>query len=57
MLAILGALLEDNDVESRLPANEFSIEGERTDMEISRVGTYACVSLRIPDVNNLGLRH
>ncbi|KAK1235701.1 hypothetical protein PQX77_001072 [Marasmius sp. AFHP31] len=43
MLAILGALLEDNDVESRLPANEFSIEGERTDMEISRVGTYASV--------------
>ncbi|KAL0564197.1 hypothetical protein V5O48_017857 [Marasmius crinis-equi] len=43
MLAILGALLEDNDVDTRIPASEYTIAGEYTDMEIGRVGTYAAV--------------
>ncbi|KAG6901780.1 hypothetical protein C0995_008026 [Termitomyces sp. Mi166 len=43
LLAILGALLEENDVESRLPAPEFSIPGEYTDMETSRVAVYSAV--------------
>ncbi|KAG6879298.1 hypothetical protein C0992_003783 [Termitomyces sp. T32_za158] len=44
LLAILGALLEENDVETRLPAPEFTIPGEYTDMEISRVAIYAAVT-------------
>ncbi|KAF9269119.1 hypothetical protein L218DRAFT_420523 [Marasmius fiardii PR-910] len=44
MLAILGALLENNDAETRLPAPQFTIPGEHTDMEISRIGTYASVN-------------
>ncbi len=43
MIAILGALLEENDVESRLSAPEFRIPGEYTDMEITRVGVYCTV--------------
>jgi len=45
MLAILGALLEENDVDSRIHAHasEFSIPGEETDMEISRVAVYAAI--------------
>ncbi|KAG6868402.1 hypothetical protein C0993_003638 [Termitomyces sp. T159_Od127] len=43
LLAILGALLEENDVETRLPAPEFTIPGEYTDMEISRVAVYSAV--------------
>ncbi|KAG6815933.1 hypothetical protein H0H87_010093 [Tephrocybe sp. NHM501043] len=44
LLAILGALLEENDVDSRLPAPEFSIPGEYTDMETSRVAIYSAVT-------------
>jgi origin recognition complex subunit 5 len=46
MLAILGALLEENDVDSRIHAHasEFSIPGEETDMEISRVAVYAAIT-------------
>ncbi|KAF5370931.1 hypothetical protein D9615_009797 [Tricholomella constricta] len=43
LLAILGALLEENDAETRLPAPEYTIPGEYTDMEISRVGIYSAV--------------
>ena len=43
MIAILGALLEENDVECRLSAPEFKIPGEYTDMEITRVGVYCTV--------------
>ncbi|KAG6839865.1 hypothetical protein C0991_010999 [Blastosporella zonata] len=43
LLAILGALLEENDADSRLPAPEFSIPGEYTDMETSRVAIYSAV--------------
>lgn len=43
LIAILGALLEENDVETRLPAPEFTIPGEYTDMEISRVAVYSAV--------------
>ncbi|EDR09875.1 uncharacterized protein LACBIDRAFT_318149 [Laccaria bicolor S238N-H82] len=45
MLAIPGALLEENDVDSRIHghASEFSIPGEETNMEISRVAVYAAV--------------
>jgi hypothetical protein len=44
MIAILGSLLEENDVDSRRPAREFRILGEYTDMEIGRVGIYSTVS-------------
>lgn len=44
MLAILGALLEENDVESRLPMPGL-IPGEHTDMELGRVGVYSAVTL------------
>ncbi|KAF7760444.1 hypothetical protein Agabi119p4_11120 [Agaricus bisporus var. burnettii] len=43
MIAILGALLEDNDVDTRIPHPEFTIPGEYTDMEISRVAIYNAV--------------
>ncbi|KAF8962111.1 origin recognition complex subunit 5 C-terminus-domain-containing protein [Flammula alnicola] len=43
MVAILGALLEENDVDSRLLAREFTIPGEYTDMEIGRVGIFSSV--------------
>ena len=45
MIAILGALLEENDIDTRRPAREFRIPGEYTDMEISRVGIYSAVCL------------
>ncbi|KAF7324653.1 hypothetical protein MKEN_00506800 [Mycena kentingensis (nom. inval.)] len=38
LLAILGALLEENDADRRPPAPEYTIPGEYTDMETSRVG-------------------
>ncbi len=46
MLAILGALLEenDNDNDFRPFKIDFSIPGEYTDMEVSRVGVCATVS-------------
>ncbi|KAJ7100727.1 putative origin recognition complex, subunit 5-like protein [Mycena belliarum] len=40
LIAILGALLEENDVDQRPPAPEYAIPGEYTDMEIARVGIY-----------------
>lgn len=43
MIAILGALLEENDVDSRLPMPELVVPGEYTDMEISRVGIHSAV--------------
>ena len=43
MIAILGALLEENDAGSRPTAHEFRVPGEYTDMEISRVGVYSAV--------------
>ncbi|GBE84648.1 predicted protein [Sparassis crispa] len=41
LLAILGVLLEEHDVEMRPPAPQYSLPGEYTDMEISRVALYA----------------
>lgn len=43
LIAILGALLEENDVDHRLPAPEYVIPGEYTDMETARVGIYTSV--------------
>ncbi|GLB40919.1 putative origin recognition complex (ORC) subunit 5 C-terminus [Lyophyllum shimeji] len=43
LLAILGALLEENDAETRLPAPEYTIPGEYTDVETSRVGIYSAI--------------
>lgn len=43
LIAILGALLEDNDVDTRPHAPQFTIPGEYTDMEITRVHVYASV--------------
>ena len=45
MIAILGALLEENDTDVRLPApQEYTIPGEYTDMETSRVAISTAVS-------------
>lgn len=43
LVAILGVLLEENDVESRPPAPQFTIPGEYTDMEITRVHIHGAV--------------
>ncbi|PPQ88839.1 LOW QUALITY PROTEIN: hypothetical protein CVT25_010269 [Psilocybe cyanescens] len=44
MIAILGALLEENDVESRVISyGTFNFAGEYTDMEIGRVGVFSSV--------------
>ena len=43
LLAILGALLEENDADARLPPEEFVIPGEYSDMEISRRGVHSSV--------------
>ncbi|KAI0795005.1 origin recognition complex subunit 5 C-terminus-domain-containing protein [Abortiporus biennis] len=52
MLAILGVLLEENDVENRLPipGMDFQVNGEQTELEISRVAVYA-------QVNELAFMH
>ena len=44
LVAILGALLEENDADSRLATEEFAIPGEYTDMEISRRSIHSSVS-------------
>ncbi|KAH9476054.1 Origin recognition complex subunit 5 [Psilocybe cubensis] len=43
MIAILGALLEENDADSRISSDLFNIAGEHTDMEIGRVGVFSSV--------------
>ena len=47
-MAILGSLLEENDVDgegSRAPTDDvFHTPGEHTDMEITRVGVYTSVN-------------
>ncbi|PCH36912.1 hypothetical protein WOLCODRAFT_134400 [Wolfiporia cocos MD-104 SS10] len=43
LLAILGVLLEEHDADTRLPAAQYTLPGEYTDMEISRVTAYAQV--------------
>ena len=43
MIAILGALLEENDIDGRLVPRHFNIPGEFTDMEITRVGVFSAV--------------
>ncbi|KAF8801485.1 hypothetical protein BYT27DRAFT_7114957 [Phlegmacium glaucopus] len=43
MIAILGALLEENDIDGRFIPRQFSIPGEFTDMEISRVGVFSAI--------------
>ncbi|KAF7377508.1 Origin recognition complex subunit 5 [Mycena sanguinolenta] len=53
IIAILGALLEENDVDRRLPAPEYTIPGEQTDMEIARVGVYNAVI----ELADIGLLH
>lgn len=45
MIAILGVLLEENDADVRPPAPEYSIPGEYTEIEISRVATFAQVGV------------
>jgi origin recognition complex subunit 5 len=44
LIAILGILLEENDVDVRPAAPEYTIPGEYTEMEITRVHVYASVS-------------
>ncbi|KAJ7026282.1 origin recognition complex subunit 5 C-terminus-domain-containing protein [Mycena alexandri] len=53
LIAILGALLEENDVDQRLPAPEYLIPGEHTDMEIARVGIYNTII----ELSDIGLFH
>jgi len=43
MIAMLGALLEENDIDSRLIPHEFGVPGEFTDMEINRVGVFSAI--------------
>jgi origin recognition complex subunit 5 len=43
LIAILGVLLEENDIDSRQVPPQFTIPGEYTDMEIGRVQVYAAV--------------
>ena len=44
MIAILGVLLEENDAETRLPAPQYGLPGEYTEMEIARTALHANVS-------------
>lgn len=44
LLAILGALLEENDVENRPHEPCFEFPGEHTDMELGRVHIYAAIT-------------
>ncbi|KAG2135112.1 OPT oligopeptide transporter protein-domain-containing protein [Suillus clintonianus] len=44
LVAILGALLEENDVESRPHDPSFELPGEHTDMELGRVHIYAAIT-------------
>lgn len=44
LLAILGALLEENDVENRPHEPCFELPGEHTDMELGRVHIYAAIT-------------
>ncbi|KAJ7173867.1 origin recognition complex subunit 5 C-terminus-domain-containing protein [Mycena filopes] len=53
LIAILGALLEENDVDQRFPAPEYLIPGEHTDIEIARVGIYNTVI----ELSDIGLLH
>ncbi|PPQ63747.1 hypothetical protein CVT24_004256 [Panaeolus cyanescens] len=43
MIAILGALLEENDADTWIGSREFLIAGEQTDLETMRVGVLADV--------------
>ncbi|KAI0089393.1 origin recognition complex subunit 5 C-terminus-domain-containing protein [Irpex rosettiformis] len=43
MVAILGVLLEENDADYRPPAPEYTIPGEYTEMEISRITVFSQV--------------
>jgi origin recognition complex subunit 5 len=47
MIAILGALLEGNDIDGRLIPPQFSIPGEFTDMEINRIGVFSAVRISL----------
>ena len=44
LIAILGIILEEYDADIRPPAPEFTIPGEYTEMEISRIHIYGAVS-------------
>jgi origin recognition complex subunit 5 len=44
MIAILGVLLEENDVDTRPPNPDYNIPGEYTELEISRVAVFSQVS-------------
>ncbi|KAJ6551208.1 origin recognition complex subunit 5 C-terminus-domain-containing protein [Mycena capillaripes] len=48
-----SALLEENDVDQRLPAPEYLIPGEHTDMEIARIGIYNTII----ELSDIGLLH
>ena len=43
LIAILGVLLEENDVDTRPVAPQYTLPGEYTEMEIARVAVYANV--------------
>lgn len=44
LTAILGILLEENDADARPPVPEYTVPGEYTEMEMSRVAISAQVS-------------
>lgn len=47
MMAILGALLEENDTDQRRDPAKYAIPGEFTDMETFRVGVYSAVGIHL----------
>ena len=47
MIALLGVLLEENDVDHRPPAPEYTVPGEYTEMEISRIAVFSQVRLKL----------
>ncbi|KAJ7472431.1 putative origin recognition complex, subunit 5-like protein [Mycena galericulata] len=53
LIAIFGALLEENDVDVRMSAPEYTIPGEQTDMESARVGIYHTII----ELSDIGLLH
>ena len=55
LIAILGVLLEENDVDAQQVPLQFTIPGEYTDMEISRVQVYAAVSKQYLCILNIYL--
>lgn len=53
VIAILGALLEENDFDLRASGKQFKIPGEHTDMEIGRVGVFSYVGCSLAHLHTV----